>query len=152
MTHTDKHNILYPLQYGFRTTKSCETKFLEFIEDVTKNMANSVQTDILILDFSKAFNKVNHNLLTHNLNYYGIQGKTNTWIHNFLSNRTQAVLLEGEASDYIPVMSGVPQWGVQIVRQRWVIFHFHRSSKNSNKVKVSRIHKKDQKLQVDQIS
>jgi hypothetical protein len=42
-------NILYPLQYGFRTTRSCETKFLEFIEDVTKNMANSVQTYILIV-------------------------------------------------------------------------------------------------------
>jgi len=49
------------------------------------------------------------NLLTCKLNYYGIQDKTNTWIHNFLSNRTQAVLWKGEASDYIPVMSGVPQ-------------------------------------------
>jgi hypothetical protein len=61
------------------------------------------------MDFSKAFDKVSHNLLTHKLNYYGIQGNTNTWMHNFLSNRTQAVLLEGEASDYIPVMSGAPQ-------------------------------------------
>jgi hypothetical protein len=38
--------------------------------------------------------------------------KRYTWIHNFLSNRTQAVLLEGEASDYIPVMYGVPQSSV----------------------------------------
>jgi hypothetical protein len=67
---------------------------------MSKNMANSVQTDVLIMDFSKAFDKVSHNLLTHKLNYYGIQGKTNTWIHNFLSNRTQTVLLEGETSDY----------------------------------------------------
>ena len=43
----------------------------------------------------KAFDKVSHNLRTHKLNYDGIQGKTNTWIHNFLTNRTQAVLLEG---------------------------------------------------------
>jgi hypothetical protein len=41
-----------------------------------------------------------------------IQGKTNTWIHNFLSNRIQAVLLEGETSDYIPGISGVPQGSV----------------------------------------
>jgi predicted secreted Zn-dependent protease len=61
------------------------------------------------MDFSKAFDKVSHNLLTHKLNYYGIQGKTNTLIHNCLSNRAQAVLLEGETTDYIAVMSGVPQ-------------------------------------------
>jgi len=64
------------------------------------------------MDFSKAFDKVSHNLLTSKLNYYGIQGKTNTWILNVLSNRTQAVLLEGEASYYIPVMSDVPQGSV----------------------------------------
>jgi hypothetical protein len=75
-------------------------------------MENSLQIDVLIMDFSKAFDKVSHNLLTHKLNYYGMQGTTNTWIHNFLSNRTHALLLEGEASDYIPVMSGVPQGSV----------------------------------------
>jgi hypothetical protein len=55
MTHADKHNILYPLQHGFRKNRSCETQFLEFINDVTKNMTNSVQTDVLIMDFSKVF-------------------------------------------------------------------------------------------------
>jgi homoserine acetyltransferase len=65
----------------------------------------SLQTEVLIMDFSKAFDKVSHYLLAHKLNYYGIQGKTNTWINNYLSNCKQAVLLEGEASDYIPVMS-----------------------------------------------
>ena len=99
MTHADNHNILYPLQHGFRKNRSCETQLLEFIDDVTKNMENSLQTDVLIMDFSKAFDKVSHNLLSHKLNHYGIQGKTNTWIQNFLSNRTQAALLEGEASD-----------------------------------------------------
>ena len=64
------------------------------------------------MDFSKAFDKVSHNLLTHKLNYYGIQGKTNKWIHNFLKSRTQAVVLEGVTSDYVPVQSGVPQGSV----------------------------------------
>ena len=54
-----------------------------------------------VIGFSNAFNKSSHNLLTHKLNYYGIQGIANTWIHNFLSNRTQAVLLEGKASNCI---------------------------------------------------
>ena len=112
MTHADTHNILYPLQHGFRRFRSCETQLLEFIDDVSKNIEHSTQTDILIMDFSKAFDKVSHNLLTHKLNFYGIQGKTNKWIHNFLKSRTQAVVLEGVTSDYVPVQSGVPQGSV----------------------------------------
>ena len=86
--------------------------FVSHFTGTPKNMENSVQTDVLLMGFSNAFNKSSHNLLTHKLNYYGIQGKTNTWIHNFLSNRTQTVLLEGKASDCIPVMFGVPQGSV----------------------------------------
>jgi hypothetical protein len=37
MSHADTHNILYPLQHGFRTGRSCETQLLEFIDDVTLN-------------------------------------------------------------------------------------------------------------------
>ena len=44
----------------------------------------------------------------HILHYYGIQGELNSWIQNFLSNRKQAVVLEGEKSDYVAVESGVP--------------------------------------------
>ena len=95
MTHADTHNILYPLQHGFRRFRSCETQLLVFIDDESKNIEHSTQTYILFMDFSKAFDTVSHNLLTHKLNHYGIQGKTNKWIHNFLKSRTQAVVLEG---------------------------------------------------------
>jgi hypothetical protein len=112
MTHADKHNILYPLQHGFRKERSCETQLIEFIDDVTSNIEKSVQTDILIMDFSKAFDKVSHNLLTHKLSHYGIKGNANRWIKSFLTSRTQAVVVEGEKSDYVPVRSGVPQGSV----------------------------------------
>ena len=75
-------------------------------------MEKSLQTDVLIMDFSKAFDKVCHNLLIHKLHHYGIQGKTNAWILGFLSGRTQAVVLDGETSGYVPVKSGVPQGSV----------------------------------------
>ena len=55
------------------------------------------------MDFSKAFDKVSHSLLLHKLHYYGIQGELNSWIQNFLSNRKQAVVLEGDKSDYVAV-------------------------------------------------
>jgi hypothetical protein len=67
---------------------------------------------LLDYGFSKAFDKVSHCLLTHKLDHYGVKGKSNIWIRNFLSNRKQAVVVEGETSDYINVESGVPQGSV----------------------------------------
>jgi len=101
MTHADNNNILYPLQHGFRRGLSCETQLIEFIDDVSKNMDKGKQTD-----------KVSHSLLTCKLNHNGINGKTNTWIFNFLSDHQQCVLVEGEKSDSVPVASGVPQGSV----------------------------------------
>ena len=103
MSHADTHNILYRLQHGFRTGRSCETQLLEFIDDVTLNMENGKQTDILVMDFSKDFGKVSHSLLLHKLHYYGIQGELNSCIQDFLSNRKQAVVLEGDKTDYVAV-------------------------------------------------
>ena len=112
MNHADKNSILYPLQHGFRSQRSCETQLVEFVEDITQNMAAGKQTDILIMDFSKAFDKVCHSLLVHKLRHYGIKGKVNQWIGNFLSGRSQQVVLSGEKSPYISVESGVPQGSV----------------------------------------
>jgi hypothetical protein len=56
----------------------------------------TIQTDVLIMDFSKVFDKVSHNLLMHKLKHYGIRGKINNCIESFLSGRTQAVIIEGE--------------------------------------------------------
>jgi hypothetical protein len=112
MSHADRNNILYPLQHGFRSKRSCETQLLEFVDDVSSNMSSGKQTNVLVMDFSKAFDKVSHSLLIHKLNHYGIRGKTNTWIQNFLSNRTQAVVVGGETSNSISVESGVPQVSV----------------------------------------
>ena len=71
----------------------------------------SIQADVLVLDFSKAFDKVSHTKLTQKLNFYCICGQTNGWI-GFLRNRSQAVVVEGEKSDYVSVISGVPQGSV----------------------------------------
>ena len=112
MSHADRNNILYPLQHGFRSKRSCETQLLEIVDDVSSNMSSGKQTNVLVMDFSKAFDKVSHSLLIHKLNHYGIRGKTNTWIQNFLSDRTQAVVVDGETSNSISVESGVPQVSV----------------------------------------
>ena len=70
------------------------------------------QTDLIIMDFAKAFDKVPHRRLLHKLDYYGIRGSTHKWIVSWLSGRTQKVVLDGQASDPVPVLSGVPQGSV----------------------------------------
>lgn len=112
MGHANDHNILYQLQHGFRSKRSCETQLLEFQDDILRNMAKGEQTDVLIMDFSKAFDKVGHTKLLHKLHHYGIQGRTHMWIQDFLRHRTQTVVLEGEKSNPADVKSGVPQGSV----------------------------------------
>jgi hypothetical protein len=109
MQHAEKNNILYPLQHGFRKGRSCETQLIEFVDDISKNLQEGRQTDILIMDFAKAFDKVNHSLLIHKLRYYGIDGKTTRWIQNWLEDRQQTVVLDGVSSEAVSVDSGVPQ-------------------------------------------
>ena len=66
------------------------------------------QTDVIIMDFVKAFDKVPHRRLLYKLDYYGIRGSTHKWISSWLSERFQNVALYGQASDPVPVLSGVP--------------------------------------------
>ena len=64
------------------------------------------------MDFSKAFDKVPHRRLLYKLDYYGIRGSTHRWIASWLSGHSQQVVLDGQASDPVPVLSGVPQGSV----------------------------------------
>ena len=111
MDHLEK-NILSPRQHGFRRSRSCEIQLLEFMEELTKNMEACKQTDIVIMDFAKAFDKVNHSLLLHKLYHYGVRGPVNRWIAGFLQDQKQTVVVDGAKSDSVAVKSGVPQGSV----------------------------------------
>ena len=66
-------------------------------------------SDLILLDFSKAFDKVSHEKVLHKLHRYGICGHVLHWIKAFLANRSQTVVLEGEKSAQLSVNSGVPE-------------------------------------------
>ena len=109
MQHLEHKNILYASQHGFRKNHSCETQLLSTIEDLAKNLDDGADIDLQIFNFSKAFDKVPHQRLLSKLHYYGIQGKTLGWINSWLTERSQRVVVDGEASSLVKVTSGVPQ-------------------------------------------
>ena len=117
VSYINKHlaldSILTDCQHGFRSQRSCKTQLVQFVHDIITNLDGAVnhghkQTDLIIMDFAKAFGKVPHRRLLHKLDYYGIGGSAHKWINSWLSGRTQQVVLDGQASDPVPVLSGVP--------------------------------------------
>ena len=107
--HFTELDKLYDLQHGFREKRSCETQLIMLVGELAKNMPMGKQTDLILLDFSKAFDKVAHEKLLLKLHQYGIRGNTLNWIKAFLDNRKQTVVINGINSDEVPVSSGVPQ-------------------------------------------
>ena len=76
MSHAQKHNILYAPQHDFRSKLSCETQLVEFVRDLSENMYDGHQTNVLIMDFSKAFDKVGHQRSLSKLQGYDITAQT----------------------------------------------------------------------------
>ena len=100
--------ILTDDQHGFRKHHSCDSQLLNTI-DFSLHLDFGAQIDAIFLDFSKAFDKVPHQYLFLKLSHYGIQGALFPWIKDFLTNRTQQVVLNNTASEPVNVLSGVPQ-------------------------------------------
>lgn len=109
LRHLEKFNILSNFQHGFRKKRSCESQLLLTIHDLASGLNNRSQIDAVLLDFSKAFDKVPHQRLLKKLHHYGIRGMILDWIKAFLLSRKQQVILEGVKSCASDVSSGVPQ-------------------------------------------
>ena len=72
MKRLELHNILTDSQYGFRAKRSTETQLIQTIHDIYKPLDKQETIDMAILDFTKAFDKVPHKRLIHELNYTGM--------------------------------------------------------------------------------
>ena len=110
MKHLEHYKIMTDCQvHGFRAQRSCETQLVTLCNELAISLDKPTQTDMVILDFSKAFDRVPHQRLLVKLQHYGIQGSTFKWIKSFLTARNQQVVVDGASSDKVPVVSGVPQ-------------------------------------------
>ena len=78
------------------------------MHDLTSNYDANIQTDLISMDFAKAFNTIPHQRFLNELHWYGVQGKAHKWISAFLTNYSQNVVLDGTCSS-VAVISRVPQ-------------------------------------------
>ena len=103
--HLAFESILADCQHGLRSQRSCETQLVQFYHDMVSNLDGArdlcqKQTDVIIMDFAKAFDKVPHRRLLYKLDHYGIRGSTHKWISSWLSKRYQKVLLDIQSRCY----------------------------------------------------
>ena len=110
--HLHRNSIIKESQHGFRNEKSCLTNLLEFMEEVAEQLDRGEPVDVIYLDFQKAFDKVPHVRLLAKLEAVGIKGKLLGWIKEWLTGRKQRVVINGMASDWEEVLSGIPQGSI----------------------------------------
>ena len=107
-----KHKLLNSSQHGFLKARSCLTNMICFLEEITKWIDMGSPVDIIYLDFQKAFDKVPHQRLLLKLKAHGIGDSITDWIEQWLTDRRQRVVVDGEVSNWKSVLSGVPQGSV----------------------------------------
>lgn len=110
--YLEANSILNVNQFGFCSGKSVEDQLLLTYDAVSEWMDTGNMVDLVLFDFSKAFDTVNHQILFTKLNSVGINGVILSWIKTFLSHRTMEVVVGGHISSSFPVISGVPQGSV----------------------------------------
>ena len=82
---------------------------MDVFDDLMRMLISDTTVDMIYLDFSKAFDKMDHGVLLHKLKYLGITGKLGIRFFQFSTNRAHYVRITGGISKYSPVLSGVPQ-------------------------------------------
>ncbi|PKU34263.1 rna-directed dna polymerase from mobile element jockey-like [Limosa lapponica baueri] len=108
ITSQMKH-VIGKSQHRFTKGKSCLTNLIAFYDKVTRSIDVGRVVDIVYLDFSKAFNTVSHSLLLEKPMCYGLDKWSVHWVGNWLTGRTQRVVINSSFSNWQPVTSGVPQ-------------------------------------------
>lgn len=106
------NNILSSFQHGFRKGFSTVTQLTTVVHNFASVLDKPGQTDVILLDFQKAFDLVSHEKLLCKLKYIGLPSFIINWISAYLDKRTQSVSINGHYSRRLPVTSGVPQGSV----------------------------------------
>ena len=112
VAYLQKYSLLDPYQSAYKKNHSTNTALLKITDDILDAIDDSEITLLIFLDFSKAFDTVNHKILIEKLKILGVQNDTCDWINSYLCNRYQMVVVGEEKSDWIQIENGVPQGSI----------------------------------------
>ena len=110
----ERKNILYKHQYGFRKSHNTIHPVIHLLKDIANanDKASKKRTLAVLLDLSKAFDTISHNILLKKLEHYGARGICNNWFSSYLSNRKQYTQVNEHRSSLKEITCGVPQGSI----------------------------------------
>ena len=112
LNYIDAKNILNSSQFGFRPGRNTFAALKTLTEEIYTNLDSQNSLLSIYIDFSKAFDTVNHEILLRKLTHYGIRGAINNWFRDYLLSRTQSTKLLDHTSTPLNINCGVPQGSV----------------------------------------
>ena len=110
--HISRNNLLHPNQSGFRSHHSCHTAVTNLVDQWLCNINDNQFTGVIFVDFAKAFDVIDHNLLIRKLRIYRFSDNTLSFIESYLKDRMQSVFLNGKYSSYQTQLFGIPQGSI----------------------------------------
>ena len=105
-------NILNENQHGFRANKSTGTAVFDVLKDVFQIWNEKAYSSCIFIDYSKAFDTIDHNILLRKLEIYGLDTKSIDFMKSYLTNRHQLINIKNEFSNYTKLRCGIPQGSI----------------------------------------
>lgn len=112
VSYFDRNNLLNSQQFGFRAGHSTSQAVYNVLQNIISGLEAGKHMALTLCDLSKAFDCVNHALLLHKLEFYGITGPALSLIRSYLDNRVQCVSCDGATSNFRKIEYGVPQGSI----------------------------------------
>lgn len=110
MDFLESNNLLTSYQSGFRKSLNTQSALLKVIEDIRLGIEEGFVTVLILFDFRKAFDSINHTVLLRRMRQMNFSDEVIKWFHSYLSGRSQAVLdLKGQPTEFLNLTSGIPQ-------------------------------------------
>ena len=112
INHLENNKLLNSKQNGFRKLHNTSDTVFKLCYDLSNGMNKKLHTAAVLVDFAKAFDSINHVKLVNKLKMFSLETKAVLWIKDYLSNRMQRVMVNGDCSNWDTIKYGVPQGSI----------------------------------------
>ena len=103
---------MYNKQFGFRGGHSTDHSLIDLVDNIYNSFNENKYTLGVLIDLSKAFDTVDHEILLKELELYGVKGNVLNWFKSYLTSRKQYIEIEGQKTDCLNIKCGVPQGSI----------------------------------------